>query len=81
MGKLDISKLRFTPEVERDGKIQVKLPTTGKFYPITKEQFLAAVENGYHHERLHLVFTKASILLANEEPKPKKDKTTNEPQN
>ncbi len=78
MAKLDISKLKFTPEVERGGKIQVKLSSTGKFYPITKEQFLAAIEKGYHLDKLHLVFTKESILLANEEPKPKKDKTTNE---
>lgn len=78
MAKLDISKLRFTPEVERGGKIQVKLPSTGKFYPITKEQFLTAVENGHHHERLHLAFTKQSILAAKEEPKPKKEKPANE---
>ena len=78
MAYLDISKLRFTPEVERNGHIQVKLPSTGKMYPITKEQFLAAVEKGYHHERLHLVFTKQSIILAKGEPKPKKDKPANE---
>lgn len=81
MAKLDISKLKFTPEVDCGGKIQVKLSSTGKFYPITKEQFLAAVEKGYHLEKLHLCFTKESILLATEEPKPKKEKNTNELQN
>jgi len=77
---LDIEKLEFKRTVLEGGRIEIKIDSLQKLFPITKEQILIGISMGYHLDKLNAFFTPESILAA-KQPKKNKKENNNEGNN
>ena len=75
---IDVKKLEFKPHIKASNVVHVKIPNTGKMYPMTKEQIIASIDNGNDFLLMGSLFTDSSIKAATKPIKESKKQNENE---
>jgi len=73
---IDTKKLKFKPDWNEAGKIQVRADN-GRLYDMTREKILVSIKHGFHFDKISTFFTSESISQALKvaSEKPKKDES------